>query len=646
MKNIFLEYIRIRNFKGVSDKSFTFSGFVTEICGANATGKTTVYDAFWWLLFDKNSAGDSKFLIRTLDESGNPIHNTEITVEAKLNIDGTEVELSKTQKENWVKKRGEATAELKGSNNSFMINGAPKKAGEFAEYISSIISETDFKFLTNVDFFNNLKTEDKRKYLLRLAGDITDEQLLSENPEKWEPVKDDILSIGEEDSKAKAKKTLQMLNARQKEIPVRIDELSMQTSDVPRMNYDDELNDLTVKLADLTSERDSLIPDTSEQETRLNALQGELSSLRAKHETDIADGKRELVNSHNVTEHELRSINYEMSSVRDKIAFDTNSLKTYNIRIKDLSRQYKEAKDRALDENSKVCKSCGQMLPAGRVELLVMDFDKRKQADMKAISDQGNAVKTQIDKINAEMVKGNQKLAELAKRQEEVSAKLAELDKKLAEYDSRVIPFAQTHDYTRIVNEMTQIRNDVEEAEKSSEDAVKAVETEIAKIHMDMSEIHRKQTEAEAIQKANVSINARIAELEEEQVNVGQQIAFTEQKLMLLEDFSVMKSNRLTESVNKKFELARFELFERQINGGIRPICEMSYGGVRYGSLNTGHRITVGLDVIKTFQKHFGIKAPIFIDNAECLSSDNQPHMDCQMIMLKVTDDSELKVVA
>ena len=645
MKNIFLESISLTNFKGVRNKSFTFTEFVNEMCGANATGKTTVYDAFWWLLFDKNSAGDSKFLIRTLDESGNPIHNTEITVEAKLNIDGTSVELGKTQKENWVKKRGEATAELKGSNNSFMINGVPKKAGEFAEYISSIISETDFKFLTNVDFFNGLKTEDKRKYLLRLAGDITDEQLLSENPEKWEPVKDDILSIGEEDSKAKAKKTLQMLNARQKEIPVRIDELSMQTSDVPKLDYSSELNDLTAKLADLTSERDSLIPDTSEQEERLNALQTELSSLKAKHEADIAVGKRELVDSHNGMERELQSINYQMTSIRDRLSFDTNSLKTYNIRIKDLSRQYKEAKDRKLDENSKVCKNCGQMLPAGRVELIMMDFDKRKQADMKAISDQGNAVKAQIDKINAEMAENNQKLAELTNRQQEVSTRLAEFEKQIVEYDSNVVLFTQTQDYTKIVNEMTQIRSDIEAIQKS-EESIKPIEDEIEKVKAEMSEIHRKQAEARGIQNVNASINARIAELEAEQVNIGQQIAFTEQKLMLLEDFSVMKSNRLTESVNKKFELARFELFERQINGGIRPICEMSYGGVRYGSLNTGHRITVGLDVIQTFQRHFGIKAPIFIDNAECLSSDNQPHMDCQMIMLKVTDDPELKVVA
>ncbi len=645
MKNIFLEHISLTNFKGVRNKSFTFTDFVAEICGANATGKTTIYDAFWWLLFDKNSAGDSKFLIRTLDKSGNPIHNTEITVEAKLNIDGTSVELSKTQKENWVKKRGETTAELKGSNNSFMINGVPKKAGEFAEFISSIISETDFKFLTNVDFFNGLKTEDKRKYLLRLAGDITDEQLLSENPEKWEPVKDDILSIGEEDSKAKAKKTLQMLNTRQKEIPVRIDELSMQTSEVPKLDYSSELNDLTAKLADLTSERDSLAFDTTEQHEHLNLLQGEMSRLKAKYEADIADGKRELVDSHNGMERELQSINYQMTSIRDRLAFDTNSLKTYNTRIKDMSRQYKEAKDRTLDENSKVCKSCGQMLPAGRVELLVMEFSKRKQADMKAISDQGNAVKAQIDKINAEMAENNQKLAALTNRQQEVSTRLAEFEKQIVEYDSNVVPFTQTQDYTKIVNEMTAIRSDIEAIQKS-EESIKPIEDEIEKVKAEMSEIHRKQAEAQGIQNVNVSINARIAELEAEQVNIGQQIAFTEQKLMLLEDFSVMKSNRLTESVNKKFELARFELFERQINGGIRPICEMSYGGVRYGSLNTGHRITVGLDVIKTFQRHFGIKAPIFIDNAECLSSDNQPHMDCQMIMLKVTDDPELKVVA
>jgi hypothetical protein len=65
---------------------------------------------------------------------------------------------------------------------------------------------------------------------------------------------------------------------------------------------------------------------------------------------------------------------------------------------------------------------------------------------------------------------------------------------------------------------------------------------------------------------------------------------------------------------------------------------------VPYGSLNSGHRITVGLNIIKTLQKFYQVKVPIWIDNAECLSGDNQPNVDSQLILLKVTNDNKLSV--
>ena len=646
MDNIFLEHIRIVNFKGVRDKSITFNEFITELCGANATCKTTVFDAFWWLLFDKNSAGESKFSVRTVDESGNPIHNTEISVTAKLNKNGEAIELCKTQKENWVKKRGETTAELKGSNNSFMINGVPKKAGEFAEFIAGIIKEEDFRFLTNVSYFNSLKTDDKRKYLLRLADDISDEQLLSENPEKWSIIRDDILSIGEEDAKAKAKKTLQLLTARQKELPVRIDELSRQIQTVPDVSqYDVRLNDLTAKAADLRSERDNMVPDTSLLESRIKAIDVELVSLRADHKRIIGAGRMGLVDKRNGIERELSSIKHELSSIKDSIQFDTRSQKSYQEKIKELSAKYKEAKERTFDETSKYCKSCGQILPAGKVELLTMNFENQKKADMKSISEMGSAIKAKIDSLTFAIREANEKVDKLSKTQESLEESLVDTESKISEYDGKALKFEDTEEYVTLMAERHERQMGIEDAKKAVE-SVQPINEELARIEREIAEIHAEQANIAAIRTQNENINSRISELESEQVETGQQIAHAEQKIILLEEYSVMKSNRLTESVNKKFELARFELFERQINGGIRPICETSYGGVRYGSLNTGHRITVGLDVIKTFQKLFGIKAPIFIDNAECLSSDNQPHMDCQLIMLKVTDDPELRVVA
>jgi len=81
MKSIKLRSIKIENFKGAKERTIEF-GENTKICGANATGKTTIFDAFTWLLFGKDSLGNAKFDIRPLDKDGKMIDNLEISVEA------------------------------------------------------------------------------------------------------------------------------------------------------------------------------------------------------------------------------------------------------------------------------------------------------------------------------------------------------------------------------------------------------------------------------------------------------------------------------------------------------------------------------------------------------------------------------------
>ena len=78
-----LTSIHIENFKGVKSQDVTFSD-KTRICGANATGKTTVFDAVTWLLFNKNSLGAEKFDLRPIDKDGNRVYHVEIYVSAEI----------------------------------------------------------------------------------------------------------------------------------------------------------------------------------------------------------------------------------------------------------------------------------------------------------------------------------------------------------------------------------------------------------------------------------------------------------------------------------------------------------------------------------------------------------------------------------
>lgn len=157
--------------------------------------------------------------------------------------------------------------------------------------------------------------------------------------------------------------------------------------------------------------------------------------------------------------------------------------------------------------------------------------------------------------------------------------------------------------------------------------------------HEELLGVQRKIASAD-----NTAVEERIAELRDEQKQVGQLIADQEKQLYLLDEFCKAKMDMLSDRINEKFKMVSFVLFEKQINGGIVPTCKSKYRGPSYNDVNSGHRVVMGLDIIRTLQDIYGVKAPVFIDNAEGINDFNLPVMDCQMVSLAVSDDAELRV--
>ena len=176
-----LKTLHLENFKGVKLLDVEFSN-KTKIKGQNASGKTTVFDAFTWLLFNKNSAGEEKFNVRPLDANGNRVDNVEIKVVAVLEVDGKEVEFSKVQKQKWVKKRGTNVTELQGNENLYEIDGYPKSEADYKSYISGMVNEDLFKMLTNPQYFSGMKWKDQRDILMKFVSDISDVDQIPRSP--------------------------------------------------------------------------------------------------------------------------------------------------------------------------------------------------------------------------------------------------------------------------------------------------------------------------------------------------------------------------------------------------------------------------------------------------------------------------------
>ena len=101
--------LTLKNFKGVESFSLEPVGDHIDVFGDNETGKSTLADAFFYLLFDKDSNGAATFGIKTVSKT-----DVDHAVSGIFEIDGKRLTLKKIYREKWTKKRGSASAEFTG----------------------------------------------------------------------------------------------------------------------------------------------------------------------------------------------------------------------------------------------------------------------------------------------------------------------------------------------------------------------------------------------------------------------------------------------------------------------------------------------------------------------------------------------------
>lgn len=673
---MFLKSLHLENFKGIKNLDVNFSD-KTKIKGQNAAGKTTIFDAFTWLLFNKNSAGEEKFNVRPLDKDGKRIDNVEIKVVAVLDVDGKEVELSKVQKQNWVKKRGTDTVALQGNVNSFEIDGYPKSEADFKTYVSCLAqSEEMFKMLTNPQYFSSLKWKDQRDILMRLATDVSDVEL-AQTDAKYVPLLGELEKApSTDDIRAKFSKALSGWKKKQAEIPVRIDEAEKSKVDVDVAEQELAKVDLVRRIAECDKKMEnagSALGDLRSKEMQLQfdmsgiaqTMNRELSNRRSNIDADLCGCKNEM-------DHFKATISLKEKQIAD----NEKAISDADAERKDLGVKYNAEKAKAFDEtpyqfdeskwvfddSTTVCSLCGQKLPDDKIELIKADFEARREkakedlfrkladakrnfieqtnSNMENIKSKGFEQKRIIEDLTKKNAELQQSIESLEKQEQETLAKKEELSKQLSQLPEEA-DYSQNEEYVKLKVEHDKVFAKIEKLESEGADSVvDELKAEKADLQAQLDEVNAIIAKASM----NVEIDERIAQLQAEQKEIGQKVADQEQMLYLLEEFIRFKLNKVSESINSHFKTVNFKLFEMQLNGGMKDCCECTVNGVPYSTLNSGHRIVAGLDIIRSLSELYGVSVPIFVDNCEAVSSGNLPDMDSQMICLYVSEDKELVV--
>jgi exonuclease SbcC len=670
--NIILKAMSLINFKGIRNAEFNFNTTTNNISGDNATGKTTIVNAFLWCLFGKDIEDRKDYEIKTYDKDGVIIPQIDHSVELFIDVDFREITLKRVLSEKWQKKRGSDDLEFTGNETTYFWNEVPLKQMDYQSKIKDLIDEGLFKLLTNVNYFHSLHWEKRREIIFSLAGEITDSEILSESDMETDhsQIIGNILSHGKTMAEAKAETANKKKRIKDEIqfIPSRIDEAERsKPNPVYVKGLEDEKRILNTKLQSLQKDLQQVIDaetsfterlalqnkEYTERLERLYKLKTTKFKLEKEIESDIRASYKNPENEINSLKREIEQIDISIVNLNSK--FQNGLLKADEIegKLTEKREQWKlinTEQQPHFDESSCKCPTCQQSLPAETIRLNKDEFIHNFNASKKLRLDK-NVLE------GKELVEERKTIEDLLQQltlnldaaQKEAESKKVELER--LKKESEELPDIEKNiaDAKATNNELQELRANVIELEKGIEDKPAQdsmtqelkerriiIQNEVNDINIQINDLSAKSGNKEQIK----LIDARIEELKHQESTLAQELNRLEKIEFAILQFEKQRVNYIEEKINGKFEYVTFRMFETQINGQEIPCCKTLINGIPYESANTASKINAGLAIINTLSFFNNINAPIFIDNAE--STNNFLETKSQIIKLNVTTDKQL----
>ena len=672
MKTIKLLSISLLNFKGIKSISINADGANTDIFGANGTGKTTIADAFTWLLFGKDTTDRKDFEIKTLDQTGRVIPMIEHEVSATLLVDGETLSIRRVLRENWVKKRGNEEREFSGNITELYWNDVPMQVTEFSKKINDVLNEQVFKMITSPTYFNSIKWQDRRNLLIDIFGEVSNEEVAKGNTAFEKLLEKLTQGKTLEDYKAQISASIKKAKEDLKAIPARIDEVfrgkpeaqDFRVLEIELEGYSKKLEKVDSEIADVNKAFDSKLASQRDSKLKVNNLKSEIEIIeqnakneannRLKPDTSVLDT---LVKQKTDKEQELQSYESALKTLETKKEGIASQITSTEKQMEDKRKQWHDENAKALEfkEDDCTCPTCKQALPSGNIESkkaeAMQNFHNAKLQKLQQIESEGQNLATQKSNLDAEFKTIVDRIETVNTAVKNCKEELQSIIDKIEIENNNA---SKSGLESKTEEEIFKSLLDGNQKYQELLIELEGVESSIVEVPaVDNSELVEKRkslvSEIDAI-KAKLQTKAqieaaekRILELQNEEKTLSQQIANVEKEQFVIENFVKAKVDALENVVNSKFKYVKFKMFEEQINGGLRETCEATVNGVPYSDVNTASKINAGLDIINVLSEFYGINAPIFVDNAESVHT--LIETESQMIRLVVSEqDKKLNV--
>lgn len=602
------------NFKGLAHINMEFAGSSCTVYGDNATGKTSIYDALLWLLFDHDSRGQVNFEVKPLDAAGQiKDHGATTSVEAVLSIDGRPATFRRELREIWSTRRGGTETFFDGNTSAYFLDGVPLKKAAFARRLSEIIQEDQFQLLTGVSYFcADLPWKDRRRVLFDICGSMPEREILEQSPQ-FSELAAAAGSLSVDDLKRKLTADRKGLAGVRNDIPARLDECQKTVEDLKGIDFEA-----------LQTERDSRATERG----GLTADLIETENIRFRAQLAVPNATR-------------LQLEQERATLEDRAAAWSADLNSARRAAADYTAEIDRCRSAWKTENTQIynggtCPTCGQALAGSALQAAASRFEAQKKDRLAAIVRDSEIVKKKAAYEQTRSAGLSERIAETTHRLAEIAAQLV---------DSEAANPHTIADLENYSTEKLRLESNIKTSEAEISSLTGNSGQVCAAIHL---QIQALTDEIKAIEDtlAKESVltytQERMGKLRAQAADTAAQMEKLDSLLNLIDEFTRYKVRFIEENVNAHFKLARFRLFTEQINGGLADCCEVTYDGIPYGSLNNGARINVGMDVIEAFSKHYDASAPLFVDNAESVT--RLHGIDAQIIRLEVSEqDAELR---
>lgn len=653
MRQVKIKSLAVENFKGLRQYSVNFDEKLTRIVGANGTGKTTLHDAYLWLLMGMDSGNRNAFSIQPLDESSQTIHHLTTSVTGVFEFsDGSTHEIKRCLSETWTRRRGTKEDVLTGSETERFIDNTPYKAGEFDKLIVEMFCNMDdFKLVSSIRAFGRLDMKIKRSKLIQMAGQMPelinpfDYPKLYEYYQKTKKV---------EDIKRKVQYEMNSLKDEQSTIPIKMTEnernlpTGIDFDDLRRQKAEkeEELERIDATLQKAADGRSGLFSAVQQLNDELQRINAELLEI----ENGLAQNRNRRVIEVNNEISEAHLVVREKEGKQQILESEIRQLRQREEQLKarkaSLGQQWEKKNAETWPDSIAIeCPTCHRPYDEDQVQEMrnaaIKSFNEGKAGVLAQIVSEGNLVVKQLGEV-AESISAKEKELETVKS-EVASAKSKESEAKAKTAQIPTVDNLKSFskEYQTVLEKKETVRKQIfDETPKEDENELKMknrkeqLKSEISSLTFQLAkeqDIAKVEARREELKKQNADLAAKIAELD----GVLFEIA-TYQKAYI---------NAVEDKVSSMFKLVRWKMYQPNVsNDGEQEICECLVNGVPVSTnVNTAGAVNAGIDIINALSNWLEISVPLWIDGKESVT--NLLDTDAQVITLSVVENQPLTVV-